>query len=100
MKRRELLAGLSAAPAVQWPRQAITLVVPFAAGGPSDASARYIGRELEKALGQAVVIENIGGAAGSIGIGKLARSAPSSAWAIPAPSRSTPISSPTSPMTR
>lgn len=87
MKRREMLAGLSAAltlgplagpagAAVQWPRQAITLVVPFAAGGPSDASARYIGRELEKALGQSVVIENIGGAAGSIGIGKLARSAP------------------------
>lgn len=87
MKRRELLVGLSAAltlgplagpagAAVQWPRQAITLVVPFAAGGPSDASARYIGRELEKSLGQSVVIENIGGAAGSIGIGKLARSAP------------------------
>jgi tripartite-type tricarboxylate transporter receptor subunit TctC len=86
MKRRDFLAGLSAvltlAPQVRraaasaWPEKPLTLIIPFAAGGPSDASGRYLASELEKLLGQPVIAENVGGAAGSIGIGKVAHAAP------------------------
>ncbi len=60
-----------------WPnRQAIKIVVPFAAGGTSDALARLLGQRLSEALKQSVVIENKGGAGGVIGADAVAKAAP------------------------
>jgi tripartite-type tricarboxylate transporter receptor subunit TctC len=73
------LAGLvtvGAALAQPYPNKPITLVVPFAAGGPTDTLARILGERLRQSLGQTVVIENTTGAAGSIGVGRVVRSAP------------------------
>jgi tripartite-type tricarboxylate transporter receptor subunit TctC len=58
------------------PSRPITLVVPFAAGGPTDLVARLIAEPMREALGRPVIIENITGAAGSIGAGRVARAAP------------------------
>jgi tripartite-type tricarboxylate transporter receptor subunit TctC len=83
--RRRLL-GLAASAAVlplacsaraqAWPARPITVIVPASAGGPTDAISRVLADRLGAALGQTVLIENIGGASGTIGVGKLARSAP------------------------
>jgi tripartite-type tricarboxylate transporter receptor subunit TctC len=54
----------------------ITVVVPFPAGGPSDAVGRILAEKMRVALGQPVIVENVGGAAGSIGVGRVARAAP------------------------
>src|SRR3954451_21003238 len=54
----------------------MTLVVPFAAGGPTDTIARIMGERMRASLGQTIVIENTTGAAGSIGVGRVARAAP------------------------
>jgi tripartite-type tricarboxylate transporter receptor subunit TctC len=73
------LAGLVTvgdALAQPYPNKPITLVVPFAAGGPTDTLARILGERLRQSLGQTVVIENTTGAAGSIGVGRVVRSAP------------------------
>jgi tripartite-type tricarboxylate transporter receptor subunit TctC len=51
-------------------------VVPFAAGGPTDTIARILGERFRTSLGQTVIIENVTGAAGSIGVGRVARAAP------------------------
>jgi tripartite-type tricarboxylate transporter receptor subunit TctC len=59
-----------------WPSKSIRLVVPYAAGGSSDTLGRLIGRHLQDALKQTVVIENKGGAGGLIGSKEVARSAP------------------------
>jgi tripartite-type tricarboxylate transporter receptor subunit TctC len=71
-----LMAGLCGAVAQSYPSKPITLVVPFAAGGPVDTLARILAERLRGALGQPVIIENVTGAAGSIGTGKVARAAP------------------------
>ena len=60
----------------EWPQQPIRLIMPFPAGGPSDALARAIANKMEPALKTSIVVENVGGAGGSIGMQKLARSAP------------------------
>ncbi len=70
------LATLSAALAQPYPSRPITLVVPFAAGGPTDTLTRILGERLRAPLGQTVVVENATGAAGSIGVGRVARAAP------------------------
>jgi len=71
------LVGLPAAAQGTWPTgKAISYVVPFAAGGTTDTLARLIGQQLGTALGTTVVVENKGGAAGSIGSEAAARSAP------------------------
>jgi tripartite-type tricarboxylate transporter receptor subunit TctC len=62
--------------AQDYPSRPITLVVPFAAGGPTDTLARILADPIRSALGQPLVIENVGGAAGSIGAGRVARAAP------------------------
>lgn len=64
-----LAAGLtsSAAFAQAWPTKNVTMVVPFATGGTTDALARAVGQELSKALGQPVIIENRGGAGATLG---------------------------------
>jgi tripartite-type tricarboxylate transporter receptor subunit TctC len=59
-----------------YPSRPITIVVPFAAGGPTDTLARILGQRMTVALGQSVVIENTTGAAGSIAVGRVVRAAP------------------------
>jgi tripartite-type tricarboxylate transporter receptor subunit TctC len=69
-----LLAG--APPAAAYPDRPVTIVVPFAAGGPSDVIARIFGEYLSRALGQQMVIENVTGAGGTVGAIRVMRSAP------------------------
>jgi tripartite-type tricarboxylate transporter receptor subunit TctC len=72
--------GLSALPrlacAQLYPSRPITLVVPFPAGGPVDTLARFPAERMRASLGQPLVIENISGAGGSIGVGRVARASP------------------------
>ncbi|HKU06109.1 MAG TPA: tripartite tricarboxylate transporter substrate-binding protein [Bradyrhizobium sp.] len=65
-------AGAQAA----YPNKSITLVVPAAAGGPTDTVARLIGEAMGKTLGQSVIVENIGGAGGVIGMTRVSKAAP------------------------
>jgi tripartite-type tricarboxylate transporter receptor subunit TctC len=86
LPRRQFLhlaAGAAALPALSciaraqsFPTRPITIVVPYPAGGPSDTVIRIISEKMKASLGQAVVIENVGGAGGSIGVGRVARAAP------------------------
>src|SRR4051812_47593408 len=71
-----LLAGIGGAQAQTYPSRPITLVVPFPPGGSTDAAARILAERMRAPLGQPVVIENVGGAGGSIGVGRVARAAP------------------------
>jgi tripartite-type tricarboxylate transporter receptor subunit TctC len=71
-----LLAGIAAAQAQSYPARQITLVVPFPPGGSTDVAARIMAERMRSELGQAVIIENIGGAGGSIAVGRVARAAP------------------------
>ena len=76
------MAGSIATAAAQtYPAHAITIIVPFSAGGPSDAMARILGERMKTSLGQNFVIENITGAGGSIGVGRAVRS-PSDGYTI------------------
>jgi len=65
-----------AAQAQPYPSRPITMVVPFAAGGPTDTLARILGERMRQSLGQTIVIENTTGAAGSIGVSRVVRAAP------------------------
>ena len=79
MKRLLTLAALAlalAAPAHAWPDKTITLVVPFPPGGSTDTLARSIGAEMQKKLGQTVIVDNKAGATGTIGTAQVARAAP------------------------
>ena len=69
------MAAVSAA-AQTYPTKPITIVVPFAAGGPSDALARILGDRMKTTLGQSVLVENVTGAGGSVGVGRAVRAAP------------------------
>jgi tripartite-type tricarboxylate transporter receptor subunit TctC len=69
------LAGITAATAQSSPSRPITMVVPFAAGGPNDTAARILVDRMSAALGQSVVVENVTGANGNIGIARVARAA-------------------------
>jgi tripartite-type tricarboxylate transporter receptor subunit TctC len=69
-------AGVASAAAQTYPTRSINLVVPFAAGGPTDTIARILAEGMRQALGQTVIVENITGAAGSIGVGRVARATP------------------------
>ena len=72
-----LLTGVvGTAQAQPYPSRPITFVVPFAAGGPTDTLARILTERMRVPLGQTVIIENATGAAGSIGVGRVARAAP------------------------
>jgi tripartite-type tricarboxylate transporter receptor subunit TctC len=70
------LGSAGAALAQAWPARPITVVVPFPPGGSSDTIARSLGAEMQKKLGQPVVIENKGGATGTIGAAQVKRAAP------------------------
>jgi tripartite-type tricarboxylate transporter receptor subunit TctC len=79
----QLAAGAAAMPAVSraafaqaYPSRAITMVVPFAAGGPTDVIGRVLAERMRNTLGQTVVVENTTGAGGTAGAGRLARAAP------------------------
>jgi tripartite-type tricarboxylate transporter receptor subunit TctC len=69
------LAVVASANAEIYPSHPITMVVPFAAGGPVDTLARILSERMRLSLGQAIIIENVAGAAGSIGVGRVARAA-------------------------
>ena len=71
-----IFAGLGDAQAQTYPSRPVTIVVPFPAGGPTDALARILADRMKGALGQSVVVENPTGAAGTIGTGRVARAAP------------------------
>jgi tripartite-type tricarboxylate transporter receptor subunit TctC len=74
-------ASLLATPAISqaqgaWPIRPITLIVPFAAGGPTDAIARVYGEFVAKELGQSIIVENVAGAGGTTGSTRAAKAAP------------------------
>src|SRR5258705_7823680 len=69
-------AGAMSAAAQPYPNKPATIIVPFTAGGPSDALARIMGDPMKASLGQSFVVENVTGAAGSIGVGRAVRAAP------------------------
>jgi tripartite-type tricarboxylate transporter receptor subunit TctC len=78
-----LAAGAAALPAVSrvataqtYPTRPITMIVPFPAGGPLDATGRILADRMKRSLGQPIIIENVGGADGSIGTGRAARARP------------------------
>src|SRR5215207_8797136 len=72
-----LLAALGTpATADEWPTRTITLVVPFTAGGGIDISARIQAQRMSELLGQSIVVENVGAAAGTTGSQRVARAAP------------------------
>jgi tripartite-type tricarboxylate transporter receptor subunit TctC len=62
--------------AQQFPTRTITVVVPFAAGGPTDTVTRLVAQSMSKTLGQTVIVENVAGAGGTIGVEKVARAKP------------------------
>jgi len=71
-------ALLAAAPvmAQDYPSKTVTMVVPFAAGGPTDTVARLLGQSMSKTLKQTVLVENVGGAGGTLGASRVAKAAP------------------------
>src|SRR6476620_10853346 len=70
-------AGTEAAAAdPSYPSKTITLIVPFAAGGPTDVVARIVGDHMSRSLGQQFVVENIGGAGGTTGMARVAAADP------------------------
>ena len=71
-----LCAAPSDVPAQSYPSRSITVVVPFPAGGPSDVVARIVTDHMSKTLGQQLVIENVGGAGGTLGSARVAAAAP------------------------
>lgn len=83
LSRRGAIAGIAMAASLMaqhahaaYPDRAITLIVPFAAGGPTDIAARIISAAFQKSMGQSIVVENRGGAGGNIGIQMVARAVP------------------------
>src|SRR5439155_1287616 len=66
----------NAAIAQNFPSRPITIIVPFSAGGPSDAMARILAERMKATLGETVLVENVTGAGGSIGVGRAVRSPP------------------------
>jgi tripartite-type tricarboxylate transporter receptor subunit TctC len=71
-----LFAFLTPAHADTFPSRPITIIVPFPPGGSTDVAARIMADKMGAALGQPVIVENVGGAGGSIGVGRLARATP------------------------
>jgi len=78
-----LAAGAAALPTMSraawaqtYPARPITIIVPFPAGGPTDVIGRILAERMRATLGQTVIIENVTGANGTIGVGRVARAAP------------------------
>jgi tripartite-type tricarboxylate transporter receptor subunit TctC len=70
------LAFAAAAGAQDYPQRTITIVVPFAAGGPTDTVARLVGKSMSDTLKQTIIVENVGGAGGTIGVERVAKAKP------------------------
>jgi tripartite-type tricarboxylate transporter receptor subunit TctC len=70
------VAGLSAAFAQTYPSRPITMIIPFAAGGPTDVLGRLVGQRMGEVLGPQIVIENVGGAGGMTGVLRVAQASP------------------------
>jgi tripartite-type tricarboxylate transporter receptor subunit TctC len=70
------LATIETASAQGYPSRPVTMVVPYPAGGPSDTLGRILAESMRSFLGQPIVIENVTGAGGAIGVGRVARAAP------------------------
>ena len=68
------LGWLGIAAAQNYPARPVTMIVPFPAGGATDTLARFLGERMRAILGQPVIIENVAGAAGSLGVGRAVRS--------------------------
>jgi len=71
-----LAASMTNAMAQDYPSRPITIIVPFPAGGPTDTLARILADHMTTSLAQSIIVENVSGAAGSIGLGRVARAAP------------------------
>src|SRR4051812_44696124 len=71
-----LIAGVAGAQAQSYPTRAVTIVVPFAAGGPADITARIVADQFARALGQQFLVENVAGAGGTTGTTRAARANP------------------------
>src|SRR5258705_4317643 len=83
MMRRTILAAFVATLALggnaladNFPSRPLTIIVPFSAGGPSDAMARILAERMKVTLGEALLVENVTGAGGSVGVGRAVRSPP------------------------
>jgi tripartite-type tricarboxylate transporter receptor subunit TctC len=70
------LTGVASATAQTYPTRPITMVVPYSAGGPTDTIARIMAEKMRMPLGQTIIVENTTGAAGTLGVGRVARAAP------------------------
>src|SRR5580658_3417381 len=71
-----LTAAISPASADSYPSRPVTVIVPYAAGGPTDVLTRIVTDKMQAPLGQPIVVEDAGGAGGSIGVGRVAHAAP------------------------
>ncbi|MGL4812962.1 MAG: Bug family tripartite tricarboxylate transporter substrate binding protein [Beijerinckiaceae bacterium] len=71
-----LVTGLHGAAAQGFPNRTVTIIVPFAAGGAADTTGRILADGISKVLGQNVIVENIGGAGGSVGVTRVKNAAP------------------------
>jgi tripartite-type tricarboxylate transporter receptor subunit TctC len=71
-----LVSAIAPAAAQNWPNRAVTMVVPFAAGGPADTVGRILALHLADFLNQQVIVENVGGAGGMAGTARVAKAAP------------------------
>jgi tripartite-type tricarboxylate transporter receptor subunit TctC len=71
-----MLAGIAAAAAQSYPTRPVTAIVPATAGGPTDTIARIVMARAQQILGQTIIIENVGGASGTIGTGRVVRADP------------------------
>src|SRR5258708_13807065 len=71
-----VFTGLSAALAQNYPSRPVTMVVPFAAGGPGDTIAPIVGTPMGETLGQTILVENVVGASGTLRVGRVPRAPP------------------------
>src|SRR5262249_18222617 len=71
-----MFAAISTQAHAQYPNKPITVIVPFAAGGPTDVVTRLVGEHMSRTLGQPLVVENVGGAGGSLGMTRASQARP------------------------
>jgi putative tricarboxylic transport membrane protein len=71
-----VLAALNTSAVAQYPTKPITVIVPFAAGGPTDVVSRLVCEHMSRKLGQPIIVENVGGAGGTLGMTRAAQSQP------------------------
>ena len=72
----EAVAALNTPAVAQYPNKPITVIVPFAAGGPTDVVSRLVCEHMSRKLGQPIIVENVGGAGGTLGMTRAAQAQP------------------------